>query len=218
MIKYIIFDMDGVLINTEPIHYGIWRQICAERGITLDYSRYTKCIGSTLNYLFDLIEEWHGVSFRQDPTIRQRFSELKDRYLKENGLPPVTGAADAVKALYEKGFRMAVASSSSPEYIEYSMQTLDLKKYFFRLVSGEQVRHPKPAPDVFLEAARQLQADPAECLVVEDSRNGSLAAKAAGMLCLGFCNPDSGNQDLSAADAVFHDFSELPEHPLLEQQ
>lgn len=91
------------------------------------------------------------------------------------------------------------------------MEELGIDKYFRRMISGELVGHPKPAPDIFLEAARQLQCTPDECIVIEDSRNGSLAAKAAKMTCLGFYNPDSGNQDLSAADEIFTEFAKLPD-------
>ena len=211
MIKCVIFDMDGVLINTEPVHFGIWKQICAERGVTLEYDRYIECIGSTLVFLYDLLQKWYGLSFHHDPTVQNRYADLKAQHMREHGVPEVKGAAAAVKKLYEKGYLLAVASSSAPEYIDYSMKELGIDKYFCRMVSGEQVAHPKPAPDVFLEAAKQLQCTPEECLVIEDSRNGSLAAKAAGMVCLGFYNPDSGNQDLSAADEIFTDFSKLPD-------
>ncbi len=211
MIKCVIFDMDGVLINTEPVHFGIWKQICAEYGVTLEYDCYKECIGSTLNFLYDLLQKWYGLSFHDDPSAQKRFAELKAQYLDANGVPAIPGASEAVRKLYEKGYLLAVASSSAPEYIDYSMKELGIDRYFRRMVSGELVEHPKPAPDVFLEAARQLQCTPSECLVIEDSRNGSLAAKAAGMTCLGFCNPDSGNQDLSAADEIFTDFADLPE-------
>ena len=91
------------------------------------------------------------------------------------------------------------------------MKELAISQYFDVLFSGERVPNPKPAPDVFLETARRLHADPKECLVIEDSRNGCTAAKAAGMSCLGFQNPDSGIQDLSSADRIFYPFSELIE-------
>ena len=77
MIKCVIFDMDGVLINTEPVHFRIWEQICAEHGFTLAYDCYKKCIGSTTRYLHDLIQEWYGVSFHDNSQIRTRFVELK---------------------------------------------------------------------------------------------------------------------------------------------
>lgn len=211
MIKCIIFDMDGVLINTEPLHYHIWQQICAEHGFTLEYDKYKGCIGSTIKYLFDLLLQNYGVAFHNDPAILKRFREIKEAYLAENGVPRIDGVPETVAALYRQGYILAVASSSSQDYIDFSIRELGIHPYFRLLFSGERVEHPKPAPDIFLEVAKRLRLQPSECLVVEDSCNGSRAARAAGMTCIGFRNPDSGDQDLSAADRTFYPFSALPD-------
>lgn len=211
MIQCIIFDMDGVLINTEPVHFSIWKQICAEQGFELEYEVYESCIGSTVAYLQDLLQRAYGFSCRDNPEIQNRFAELKAEYYEKNGLPEIAGAADAVRTLRSMGYTLAVASSSSPGYISSAMAKLGIADCFQMMFSGELVKHPKPAPDVFLETARQLGVQPADCLVIEDSCNGSRAARAAGMACLGFINPDSGHQDLSAADDTFDSYGQLAE-------
>lgn len=209
MIKYIIFDMDGVLINTEPLHYEIWRQVFAEHGLIIDFEHYKGCIGSTNNTLFNLMEEGYGVHFHDDPSVLARFKEIKNSYIRENGIPPIEGVAKVIAELKRQGYKLAVASSSPQEYIEICTEKAGIKQYFDILFSAERVARPKPFPDVFLNVAEQMGAKPEECIVVEDSYNGSRAAKAAGMICLGFANPDSGNQDLSAADVIFYPFCEL---------
>lgn len=211
MIKCILFDMDGVLINSEPVHFEIWKQIFAEQGVFIDYDHYKGCIGSTVNRLFELILEGYGIDFRGNPAIPQRFRELKNIYIQEHGIPQIEGVYETVTALKEKGYTLAVASSSPQDYIEIITKQLGLSDCFDLLFSAERVANPKPAPDVFLAAADALHMDPKECLVIEDSANGSKAAKAAGMTCYGFVNPDSGNQDLSAADQCFYPFANFPE-------
>lgn len=209
MIRYIIFDMDGVLINSEPIHYEIWKRIFREEGLEIDFEHYKGCIGSTVTVLYDLIEAGYGVDFHEKLSLKDRFAELKSQYIKEKGIPQIEGVKEVLKLLKAKGYHLAVASSSPQDYIELCTKNIEIDKYFDILYSAERVARPKPFPDVFLAVAEAMQARPEECLVIEDSYNGSHAAKAAGMKCLGFANPDSGEQDLSAADRIFYPFTNL---------
>lgn len=206
MITTVIFDMDGVLFNSEPIHYKVWKQLFAEEGLEIDFEHYKGCIGSTVKRLFELMLEGYGRDFFNDTSLPNRFHEAKGKYLKENGIPIIPGVKELLTALKEKGYRLAIASSSPQAYIELCTKKTGIFEYFDVLFSAERVARPKPAPDVFLAAARQMNVSPEECLVVEDSENGSRAAKAAGMYCMGFYNPDSGNQDLSAADQIFDSY------------
>lgn len=211
MIKCVLFDMDGVLVNTEPLHFDLWKKVFRERDIDLEYDKYKGCIGSTNDFLMNLIYENYGLDFRDDPSLVIRFKEMKDELIRQGGIPAVEGAPEIIRALHEKGYRLAVASSSPQMYIDICIKNLGVADCFELLFSAERVPNPKPAPDVFLAVARRLGAAPEDCLVVEDSRNGSLAAKAAGMTCMGFANPDSGNQDLSAADRIFYPLGQLME-------
>ncbi len=203
--------MDGVLVNSEPMHFEVWKQVFAEQGLTIDYDHYKGCIGSTVSYLFDLILDGYGRDFHGNDALPARFRELKNIRIKEKGIPRIEGVPETVAALKEKGYILAVASSSPQEYIELITEKLGIAPCFRLLFSAERVARPKPAPDVFLAAARALGVKPEECLVIEDSQNGSRAAKAANMICWGFQNPDSGNQDLSAADRLFYPFPKLLE-------
>lgn len=211
MIKYILFDMDGVLINTEPLHYKIWKQILNEYGVDMEYDKYKLCIGSTRAFLYDLLWREYGIDLHKKEGVFERFKTIKNEIIKKEGTPRIEGVGETIKYLYDKGYRMAVASSSSQDYIELHMNELGLTKYFKLLFSAERVKNSKPAPDVFLETAKRMGANTKECLVIEDSCNGSRAAKAAEMLCYGFKNPDSGQQDLSTADKVFEKFTDLME-------
>ena len=211
MEKVILFDMDGVLMNTEALHYAIWQQVFAERGLTIDFEHYKGCIGSTNARLMELIDEGYGVDFRGDESLIQRFFQRRQEHIRTHGVPPIEGVAPTLAQLQAQGYRMAVASSSPRTSIESCLHSLQLESFFEVLFSSEQVARPKPAPDVFLAAAAAMGAAPADCVVVEDSTNGTRAAKAAGMRCIGFVNPDSGDQDLSAADVLIRRFAELLE-------
>lgn len=205
----ILFDMDGVLMNTEVLHYAIWQQVFAERGLTIDFERYKGCIGSTNARLMELIYEGYGVDFRGDESVIQRFSQLNQEHIRLHGVPPIEGVAQTLAQLKTRGYRMAVASSSSRKNIEMCLQSLQIQHFFEVLFSAEQVARPKPAPDVFLAAAAAMDASPETCVVVEDSTNGTRAAKAAGMRCIGFDNPDSPGQSLDAADVRIDHFAQL---------
>ena len=104
---------------------------------------------------------------------------------------------------------IAIASSSPREFIEAVVKKIGIDQYFKILVSGEEIERSKPEPDIFLKAATLLNVSPTECLVVEDSKSGTIAAKKAGMKCIGYQNVNSGNQDLSNADFIVNDIKEI---------
>jgi RimJ/RimL family protein N-acetyltransferase len=114
-----------------------------------------------------------------------------------------------MKNLYENGLSLMIASSSPASSIEEVMDTLKIKQYFKGYISGMQVSNPKPAPDIFLAAAEKLGLKPEECIVIEDSANGVNAADSAGMISIGFVNPNSGPQDLRKAAVLVEGFEEV---------
>lgn len=209
MLKAIIFDMDGVLINTEPFHYELWKDTFANHGLQIDYDHYKGCIGSTAAYLMDIIYEEYGVDFRGNTAIVEEQKALKAQRVKEHGIPRIEGVPQMLRKVAAEGYQMAVASSSPQYYIQLAIKQLGVSDCFNVLVSGEGVENPKPAPDVFLKAASVLEVLPEECLVVEDSCNGCKAAIAAKMACAGYYNPDSGNQDLSMAHGIIDDYEKV---------
>lgn len=209
MLKGIIFDMDGVLINSEPFHFKVWEETLKRRGIYIEYEIYRPCIGSTIGFLMDLLHEHYGIS-RNDEDLIKEMRVMKEEMIKKQGYPPlIPYIKELLHRLFEAGYDMAVASSSPLEYIENVTRYWGIQKYFKYLVSGESVEKPKPAPDVFLKTAELMGITPKECLVVEDSKNGCKAAKEAGMTCMAFYNPDSGKQDLSLAAVVVEGFEEI---------
>lgn len=209
MLKGIIFDMDGVLINSEPFHFKVWKETLQRRGINLDYNVYKDCIGSTVGFLMKLLHENYGISLEDDSLLTE-MKEMKEELMKKEGFPPlIPYAKELLQNLSGGGYRMVVASSSPQSYIEKVTKHWGIKQYFNKLISGESVRHPKPAPDVFLKAAGEMGLQPGECIVVEDSENGCKAAKNAGITCMAYYNPDSGKQNLGSAYMVVEGYEEI---------
>ena len=197
--KAVIFDMDGVLVNTEPLHFRCWKKVFGEEGIDLDYDVYKPCIGSTMTFLLQLIRDNYGKTFPDKQVIFDRMAAEKDRLIREEGYPKLPSLVETVRKFHEEGYVLAVASSSPMRHIDQALGELGLSDSFSVKVSGENVAHPKPAPDTFLIAAEKLGVLPKDCLVVEDSTNGGKAAAAAGMDCVWFHNPDSGVQSIPQA-------------------
>lgn len=207
--RFLIFDMDGVLVNTEAMCYRVWKNIFAELGVEINMEIYRCCIGASDNVLLESVWRNCGKDFRGRTDLLDLYDRRKLQEIAEHGVPPIPGAAETLRALQARGYRMAVASASPPSHIRLCLEKVGLLPCFEVLFSGEEVERTKPAPDVFLAAAAAMGAVPADCTVVEDSTNGTLAAKAAGMRCIGFVNPDSGDQCLDAADVLIHRFAEL---------
>lgn len=212
MLKGVIFDMDGVIINSEPVHYEAYRQVLEELGCEEEYTYeiYQKTVGSTQYRVVEEIINRFGLTLSVEE-IQDRGLKKQSEIFKTEGYPPVPGAVELIRKLHNAGLKLAVASSSVEALIEESIRGIGVTEYFDRMVSADTLDKPKPEPDVFLLAAQELGLSPDECIIIEDSENGVLAAKAAGIPCVGYINPDSGKQDLSAADILVEGFEEIDE-------
>ena len=208
-IKAVLFDMDGVLVNTEPVHFLMWKEAFHNRGLEISYDVYKGCIGTTDGYLMDLIWDHYGRDFRGDKKFLEERMAIEERMPKEESFPEMPGVREMLQQLQEAGFLLAIASSSPVSRIEAAVDHIGIRRYFSLLNSGENVARSKPAPDIYLDTARKLGVEPSECIVLEDSGNGSIASVSAGMVCVGLDNPDSGNQNLEQAKAVIHKLGEF---------
>lgn len=201
--------MDGVLINSEPLHYRAWREAVKSRGIEeLNYDIYKPCIGSTNGFLMDILHDNYGID-KNDMSLVHEMKEIKEKIVAKEGFPLIDGVPQLLERLKESGLRLAIASSSPLKYIRQVVENLGIDKYFEMFMSGEEVENPKPAPDVFLKTTEKMGLTPDECIVIEDSGNGCKAAKSAGIVCVAYYNPDSGQQDLSPAQMVVEGYEEI---------
>ncbi|CAW99885.1 HAD family hydrolase [Streptococcus equi subsp. zooepidemicus] len=197
----LIFDMDGVIVDSEYIFLSTKTQMLLDRGIDTNEAYQYQFMGTTFDDMWTTMKK----ECQLEDSVEALIAEMNHRrqaMLKRDGVKAIAGAVQLIKYLHAKGYRLAVASSSPKADIIRNLTALGLLDCFEVLVSGEEVARSKPAPDIFLKAAEWLSVDPKTCLVIEDTKHGSQAAKAAQMTCIGFANPDYPLQDLSACDSI----------------
>ena len=199
--KAVIFDMDGVIIDSEPIHFEVDMQTMREFGVNISKDELNKYVGTTNEYMLnDLINKYKIQKSIKE--ILEYKMELTIRRIKETKINAISGIPELLISLKHNNIKTAIGSSSPKELIITVIEKFQLGKYFDCIVSGDEVKEGKPKPDIYLEVSKRIGVNPEECNVIEDSRNGVLAAKNAGMKCFGFRNVNSGNQDLSKADII----------------
>ena len=199
--KAVIFDMDGLIIDSEPIHFEVDMQTMREFGVNISKDELNKYVGTTNEYMLnDLINKYKIQKSIKE--ILEYKMELTIRRIKETKINAISGIPELLISLKHNNIKTAIGSSSPKELIITVIEKFQLGKYFDCIVSGDEVKEGKPKPDIYLEVSKRIGVNPEECIVIEDSRNGVLAAKNAGMKCFGFRNVNSGNQDLSKADII----------------
>ena len=206
--KAVIFDMDGVLVDSQPYHFKADIDTMAEYGVIKDQKFYESFAGTLTADRMRTLKEMFGLDVPVEEMTIKRENMILDIMGKED-IKPVSGIPEFLRSIKEKGLTTAVASSSDYKLINLILDRLKIAQYFDSVTSGSDVKRGKPSPDVFLLAAERIGIGPSECLVVEDSENGVKAAKAAGMKALGYINPTSGKQDLSLADFITDDFKKI---------
>jgi HAD superfamily hydrolase (TIGR01509 family) len=208
MLKAVIFDMDGVIIDSEPFHWEVNKKNFYTLGIEVPEKEYENYIGVSNVNMWTEIKKKHGLLQPVEQLVNMQVSGNID-FMKRERFDPIDGVIDFIVELKSRNTALAIASSSPNIIIGMVLNGFGIKKYFDVIVSGEDFENGKPAPDIFLKAASLLKISPEQCIVIEDSTHGVDAARAAGMKCLGFSNKNSLNQDLKNADSVFKTFRDL---------
>jgi HAD superfamily hydrolase (TIGR01509 family) len=214
VIRALIFDFDGLIVDTETPDFEAWREVFAARGAELTLEDWADCIGREYGYIdfHAVLEAKLGRELDRAEVKaerKRRFAALLERLEPR---PGVVAYLDAARGL---GLGTAVASSAPRRWVVPRLERLGLLERFDSVKCEEDAPRAKPAPDLFLAAAEALGADPSECIAFEDSPNGVAAARAAGMFCVAVPNPVTRRLRIEGADLTVESLSELPLAELL---
>lgn len=207
MVKAVIFDMDGVIIDSEPINYQTTNEVIKQYGAYLSHEQNKQFIGTSDIEYFSKLVNLLGIP--EDPAkLFTSWQKTVFDVMKEGGIVPMPGVITVIQQLHQRKYKLAVASSGDRKRVHYILNELNIKQFFPAILTGDDVSHGKPAPDIYLKTMARLRVQPPECVVIEDSDHGVEAAKRAGIKVIGFRNPHSDGQLLKRADIILRSFTE----------
>ena len=209
MIKTVIFDMDGVIVDTEPVHHYAYNTHFKQLNIDVSPEMYASFTGNSTKNIFERLKLQFNLENDVQSLVETKRNLFNNAFDSKEDLYLLDGVEVLIKDLYQNGMQLVLASSSATVTINRIFNRFGLHKYFSHIVSGENFPKSKPHPAIFEQAAFLSQTPVENCIVIEDSTNGIKAAKAAGIYCIGYDSFHSKMQDYSLADMVISDFKEL---------
>ena len=209
MIQTVIFDMDGVIVDTEPVHHYAYVQHFKQLNIEVSPEMYASFTGNSTKNIYERLKETYNLAQDVQTLVETKRNLFNDAFDSKEDLYLLDGVEDLIKDLYTNGMQLVLASSSANVTIERIFDRFNLHHYFTHKVSGEDFPKSKPHPAIFIKAAELAQTPVENCIVIEDSTNGIQAAKSANIYCVGYDSFHSKLQDYSKADRVITHFNEL---------
>ena len=204
----VIFDVDGVLVDSYHAHYQSWQLACHERGMKMTQDQFVATFGRTSREI--IVELW-GDKFRTPAAVAQLDDRKEElfRDILRSDFPGMDGAAELIDDLHQAGFRLAVGSSGPPDNVNLVLDQLQRRAAFHGVVTALDVQRGKPDPQVYLLGAERAGVAPQYCVVIEDAPVGVAAAHAAGMKCIAIASTGRVPKSLQAADMVVDSLREL---------
>ena len=209
MIQTVIFDMDGVIVDTEPVHHFAFIQHFKQLNLEISPEVYASFTGNSTKNIYERLKDIYNLEDDVESLVDAKRNFFNDAFDKKEDLYLLDGVEDLIKDLHSNGMQLVLASSSANVTIERIFNRFNLHQYFTHKVSGEDFPKSKPHPAIFLKAAQLAQTPLENCIVIEDSTNGIQAAKSAEIYCIGYDSFHSKMQDYSKADKVITHFNEL---------
>ncbi|WP_196593181.1 HAD family hydrolase [Pectinatus sottacetonis] len=209
--KAVIFDMDGVIIDSEILHTKTKIETLAEYGIECSREQCLPYFGRSANDFFGDFIRRSGKDISLEKIVARKHELFLNCAAESDNVPAIDGVVELITKLHENGVPLALASSSARRNIETFLKKLNIFSYFNVILSGAELPESKPNPAIYLLAADKLGMAPCDCVVFEDAAAGVIAAKKAGCYCIAYCNPDYKmcQQDVSAADMKIDSFRKI---------
>lgn len=209
LMKAVIFDMDGVIVDTNPHHKTAWREYYQRYGKTLSDDDFVEHVSGKHNTHI-VAHLFAGQTLTPEEVVRlSNEKEALFRELYKAEIVAVNGLIDFLKSLKAAGIRTAVATSAPVENLDFVMDALDIRQYFDALLNESMVSHPKPDPEIYEKAMAALGVEPADSLIFEDSMTGIQAAKASGATVVGLATTQTANELRPFVDDVILDFTDM---------
>lgn len=209
-LKAVLFDMDGVIVDTEPLHKQAYFLMFEKVGIEVSKELYNSYTGqSTIDICKDLVAKFN-LSITATDLVTYKRAFFKELFFSDdNDLELLDGVLDLIKNYYTNGITLVLASSASMVTIDNVFNKFDLNKYFKGKISGADLKASKPHPEIFIKAAEIAGFNKKECLVIEDSTNGIKAAYDGGIYCVAYKSKHSKGQDYTLAQKIITDYTEI---------
>lgn len=209
MLKAIIFDMDGVLVNSEPLHRKAYFNMFEEFNLNVSNRLYESFTGKSTSSICKELCEIFDLSISHEKLILSKRKHFKTIFDNDPEFRMIDGALSLIKNYFYHNLTLILASSASMTNINRIFKKFDLDKFFKAKISGADLKESKPNPEIFIKAAKLSGFSKSECIVIEDSTNGIIAAKSAEIFCIGFNSPNSKNQNYNEADLITNDLNEI---------
>ncbi|WHF50390.1 HAD family phosphatase [Chryseobacterium gotjawalense] len=208
-LKAVLFDMDGVIVDTEPLHRKAYYQMFDDLGIEVSEELYTTFTGaSTKKVSNTLIERFRLENTPEELAVIKR-KYFKQYFYSDADFNLIPGVKNLIENYFENNIKLVLASSASMTTIDMVFEKFDLGKYFLGKISGADLKESKPYPEIFLLASEIAGEKRESCMVIEDSTNGIVAAHSAGIFCTAYKSEHSINQNYDKANLLISDFSEI---------
>jgi len=209
MLKAVLFDMDGVIVDTEPLHGKAYYKMFDAVNISVSDELYESFTGQSTRNICKQLCKLFNLQESPETLVQLKRDFFKELFFNDDSLDLIDGVLDVIKDYYKNGMTLVLASSASMMTINNVFNRFDLNQYFIAKLSGADLKASKPHPEIFINAAIASGYSKKECLVIEDSTNGIKAANSAGIYCIGYDSINSKNQDYSKANKVVSHFETI---------